>query len=94
MALKKQLNEIKDQSCAMEMMKDSKRTNRTIAICFSIVLVFISMFWFFTMCYLIHVLNDIEYEEITTESYDIIQDSGENGNNNFINGNGNGVNNG
>lgn len=45
------------------------------------------------LSYTIYLLNDIGYEEIT-ESYDVEQNSDANGNNNFIHGNHNEVNNG
>lgn len=45
------------------------------------------------LSYTIYLLNDIGVEEIT-ESYDVEQNSDTNGNNNFIHGNNNEVNNG
>lgn len=90
--MKKEVKAVKEQSLMMDILTDYKKANKRQ---FIIILVILSM-WFCTIGYLVYVLNDIGYEEITTETetYDISQDSGDNGNNNFINGNGNEVNNG
>ena len=54
--LKRQTNE---QSLAWEMLHDSKRANVRIAMAFASVLIVVSIFWFLTLAYLIHTLNDI-----------------------------------
>lgn len=90
MAVKKDLEEVKNESFASEILRDYKKTNKRQ---FIIILVILGM-WFATIGYLVWLLNDIGYEEITTETYEIEQDSGDNGNNNFINGSNNEVNNG
>ena len=87
--MKKEVQAVREQSLAMEFVKDYKNQNKRL---FVIILVILVM-WFATIGYLVYVLNDIGYEEVTTESYDVSQDSGDNGNNNFINGNSNEVNN-
>jgi len=87
-SLKQELGDIKQESFAMEMLKYSKRQNKILFVIILILLVF----WFATGSYLIWVLNDIGAEEITTESYEIQQDA--EGNNNYINGSDNSVNNG
>ncbi len=87
-SLKQELGDIKQESFAMEMLKYSKRQNKILFVIILILLVF----WFATGSYLIWVLNDIGTEEITTESYEIQQDA--EGNNNYINGSDNSVNNG
>lgn len=66
--MKKEVQEIKEQSLAMELLKDSKRANKRLAISFTIVLAFILTLWFATICYLVYILNDIGMEEITTET--------------------------
>lgn len=86
--IKKELQDIKHESFAMEMLKYSKRQNKILFVIILILLVF----WFATGSYLIWVLNDIGVEEITTESYEIQQEA--EGNNNYINGSDNSVNNG
>lgn len=85
--LQQELGDIKQDSFALEMLKDYKKQNHRL---FVIILVLLAL-WFVTGSYLIWVLNDIGVEEITTESYDVIQDDGTNS---FVNGNENNVNNG
>ncbi len=91
MAVKNEVKELKKQSFAMELLSDQRKQNKRL---FIIVLVILSM-WFATIGYLVYVLNDIGTEVVTeeTETYDVNQDSGEDGNNNFISGNDNEVNN-
>ena len=86
--LKKELEEVREESFAMELLKDFKMQNKRLFI--------IWMITFLTLigvaCYTIYLLNDIE--SVTTEEIiEVEQDSGNNGNNNFINGNENEVNN-
>ena len=89
--LKKEVNDIKkeEESFAMELLKDQRKQNKRLFI----VIITILCMWFVTIGYLVYLLNDIEVVE-TTESIDVTQDSGDNGNNNFINGDSNEVNNG
>lgn len=72
--MKKEVEEIQEQSFAMELLKDQKRQNKRQ---FIIILVILGM-WFATIGYLVYVLNDIgtETTEVTQENSD--------GNNNFI----------
>lgn len=88
MEIKKELNKIKEESFAMSLLKDFKAQNKRL---FIIILVILS-FWFATIGYLVYILNDIE-TTTTEEIIEVQQDSGDNGNNNFINGNENEVNN-
>ena len=85
--LQQELGDIKQDSFALEMLKDYKKQNHRL---FVIILVLLVL-WFATGSYLIWLLNDIGAEEITEESYDVIQDDGTNS---FVNGNDNNVNNG
>ena len=79
MAVKKEIKELKEQSFAMELLKDSKQSNKRMAIAFASVLVIVSTFWFLTLCYLIYTLNDINStSEITTQEVKDIE--GINGN--------------
>lgn len=80
--LKKEVQEIKEESFAMSMLKDYKKQNKRQ---FIIILVILSM-WFATIGYLVYILNDIQVVE-TTETYDM---STEDGNNNFVGGDNNG----
>ena len=88
MEIKKELEEIREESFAMSLLKDFKAQNKRL---FIIILVILS-FWFATIGYLVYILNDIE-TTTTEEIIEVQQDSGDNGNNNFINGNENEVNN-
>ena len=90
MEIKKEVSELKEQSLAMELLKDQRNQNRRM---FYIILVILVM-WFATIGYLVYVLNDIGTEtttETTTETYEVEQDSEDGGNNNFIHGNDNEV---
>lgn len=88
MAVKKDLEEVKNEGFAMELLKDQRKQNKRL---FIIILVILS-FWFATIGYLVFVLNDIE-TVTTEETIEVEQNGGDNGNNNFINGNENEVNN-
>lgn len=88
MEIKKELEEVREESFAMSLLKDFKAQNKRL---FIIILVILS-FWFATIGYLVYILNDIE-TTTTEEIIEVQQDSGDNGNNNFINGNENEVNN-
>ena len=81
--MKKEIREVKEQSLAMEMLKDSKRANTRIAVAFASVLIVVSIFWFLTLAYLIHTLNDIGN---TTET---ITQENAGGSNNYIGNDGN-----
>lgn len=82
--MKKEVQEIQEQSFAMELLKDQKKQNKRQ---FIIILVILGM-WFATIGYLVYVLNDIGTETTTTdETYDM---STEEGNNNYIGGDNNG----
>ena len=82
--MKKEVQEIQEQSFAMELLKDQKKQNKRQ---FIIILVILGM-WFATIGYLVYVLNDIGTETTTTdETYDV---STEEGNNNYIGGDNNG----
>lgn len=63
MEIKKELNEIKEESFAMELLKDYKKANKRQ---FIIILVILTM-WFATIGYLVYVLNDIGIIEETTQ---------------------------
>jgi len=79
---------MKNDSFAMELIKDYKKQNKRQ---FIIILVILTM-WFATIGYLIYISNDIGVETTTTtETYEIEQDSENGGNNNFIHGNSNEV---
>lgn len=60
--MKNEVRAVKEQSFAMDLLKDYKKQNKRL---FAIILVILSM-WFITIGYLVYILNDIETEEITT----------------------------
>lgn len=59
--MKKEVQEIQEQSFAMELLKDQKKQNKRQ---FIIILVILGM-WFATVGYLVYVLNDIGTETAT-----------------------------
>ena len=84
MAVQKEIQELKEKSLAMELVRDYKKQNRRQ---FLIIVIMLIM-WFATIGYLVYVLNDIETEEITTE--ETIDMTAE-GNNNYIGGDNSGT---
>lgn len=83
MAVKKNLEEVKNESFASEILRDYKKVNKRQ---FIIILVILGM-WFATIGYLVYILNDIgTYEDVITQE-------NENGYNNYI-GNDGDINNG
>lgn len=60
---KKELNELKEQSFAMEILAEQRKANKRLFIALIIVIIL----WFTTMCYLVYVLNDIGTTEDTIE---------------------------
>jgi uncharacterized membrane protein len=67
MAVKKEIKELKEQSLAMELLNDYKKTNKRQ---FIIILVILTM-WFCTIGYLVYILNDIGTTEATQEISDV-----------------------
>lgn len=73
MEIKKELEEVREESFAMELLKDYKKANKRQ---FIIILVILTM-WFATIGYLVYVLNDIGVieETQTIEDIEIIENS-------------------
>lgn len=65
--IKNEVNTLKDESLAMEILKDYKKSTKRL---FSILIVVIIL-WFATIGYLVYVLNDIGTIENTQEVSDI-----------------------
>lgn len=65
--MRKEVNEVKEQSLAMDLLNDYKKQNKRQ---FVIILIILGM-WFCTIGYLIYVLNDIGVEETTQEVTDV-----------------------
>ena len=75
--LQQEIGDIRQESIAMEMLKDYKKQNHRL---FAIILVILAL-WFVTGMYLIYILNDIGVEEMTeTETVDMDAE----GNNSYI----------
>lgn len=72
--MKKEVEEVKEKSLAMELLQDYKKANKRQ---FIIILVILTM-WFATIGYLVYILNDIG----TTE--EVVTQDNENGYNNYI----------
>lgn len=72
--MKKEVQEIQEQSFAMELLKDQKKQNKRQ---FITILVILGM-WFATIGYLVYVLNDIGTETTTQEVTDIDSVDGNN----------------
>lgn len=67
MEIKKELEEVREESFAMELLRDYKKANKRQ---FIIILVILTM-WFATIGYLVYVLNDIEYTEETIDIQEV-----------------------
>lgn len=63
MEVKKEVQELKDQSLAREILNDYKKTNKRLFVTLLVVL----FMWFITIGYLVYVLNDIGTETSTIE---------------------------
>lgn len=61
--MKKEIQEMQEESLAMSLLKDYKKQNKRLYI---IILVILGM-WFATIGYLVYILNDIGTETTTTE---------------------------
>lgn len=74
--LKKELEQVKEQSFASEILQDYKKANKRQ---FIVILVILTM-WFATIGYLIYILNDIGVIEETTYEQEVsdIDNIGEN----------------
>lgn len=88
MAVKKELEEVKEKSFAMELISDYKRQNKRQ---FIVILVILTM-WFASIGLFIYYINTTGYE-VTTESSEVENDNGnanacvgDNCNNGVING--------
>lgn len=64
---KKELNELKEHSLAMEILREQKKSNKRL---FAALIVVLCM-WFVTIGYLVYVLNDISSVETDTDVIEI-----------------------
>ena len=90
--IRKEVNEVKEQSLAWEMLRDSKRANKRICISFASVLILVLILWSITICYLVYVLNDVGTITTATENEQTISDIDTMNDNQIINGDYNGYN--
>ena len=85
--MKEEVKAVRNQSLAMELLSDYKKTNKRQ---FIIILVILVM-WFLTICYLVYILNDIGVEETTTTTKtQEVRDINTMDNSNIVNGDYNG----
>lgn len=66
--IQKEVKEVKEQSIAWEILKDSKKANKKICFAFTLIIITISTFWFLTGIYLVEVLNDLGATTSTSET--------------------------
>ena len=85
--MKKEVEAVKNDSLAMELLKDSKSANKRIAIAFASVLVFTILIYFVTVGLFLKYISDIgEEETIVTTKTQEIDDIGSIENTNIVNG--------
>lgn len=65
--IKKEFQEVKNQSFAFELLQDARKTNKRQ---FIVIIIILAM-WFITIGYLVYVLNDIGTIETTQEVSDV-----------------------
>lgn len=89
--MREDIERMKEESFAYELVKDQRRQNKRLFVIW--IITFLAFCCLLT--YTIWLLNDVErIVETENETFDVQQDSGDGGNNNFINGSYNEVNNG
>ena len=86
--MKKEVEEIQEESDLYRILKLEDRKNKRLCWLISLLIILLIV----SVGYSFYLQNDIG-TTITTEDYDVKQDSGDNSNNNFITGNSNEVNN-
>lgn len=72
MAVQKKIEELKQESFAMELLKDARKTNKRM---FATLIIVLCM-WFATIGYLVYILNDIGTIETKQEVTDIDEING------------------
>ena len=88
MAVKKELNELKEQSFAMELLHDSKRANKRICFSFTTVIIILIIGYFATVALFLKYISNINNEEltITNTKTQEVRDVNSIDNSNIING--------
>ena len=65
--VKAELDELKHESFAFELLKDQRKQNKRLFI----ILITVLTMWFATIGYLVYILNDIEYTEETIDIQEV-----------------------
>ena len=78
--LQNKMEKLEEQSLAMEMYKDSKKANKRMALCYTIIIIVMFISQVIETVYLVHILNDINTVEETTT----VAQENESGHNNYI----------
>lgn len=68
MAVKKEINELKEQSFAMELLKDSKNANKRICFSFTAVIIMLIIGYFATVALFLKYINQLNYVDIITNT--------------------------
>ena len=68
MAVQKEIEELKEQSLAMELLRDSKQANKRIAISFASVLIVTIFIYFITVGLFLKYISEINSEEVITNT--------------------------
>jgi len=68
MAVQKEVKELKEQSLAMEMLRDSKRANIKICYSFAKVIIIVIAIYFVTVALFLHYISNIGCEEEITNT--------------------------
>lgn len=66
MAVKKEIDNLKEQSFAMEMLKDSKSANKRMAFCYTLIIMILIISQIVETIYLIDILNETNTTVETT----------------------------
>ena len=75
MAVKKEIENLKEQSFAMEMLKDSKSANKRMAFCYTLIIIIIFISQVVETIYLIDILNETNTTvETTSQEFNDVTD--------------------
>lgn len=66
--MKNEVNNVKEQSLAMELYRDSKRANKRICYAFSVILIVVLISYFITVAIFLYNYNNIVCEETVTNT--------------------------
>lgn len=87
MAVKKEIEELKQESLAIEIIRDNKAINKRMAISFTSVIIILIILYFVTVGLFLKYINSLGYEETTTTTKtQEIEDVDSIDNSNIVNG--------